>query len=1089
MHIKFLGTGTPDFFGDSSVSKFHRRARHRGGRNWRYPSMLWLAPGVLIDFSRVAPVQMKRAGVNRDRAEQLLLTHSHDDHFDAAAIVGELLRPAGLKQVYGNEVVCGRLRQALAGTGLSPDSTVRVIAPHEPCRVGPLTVTALRANHCWINAEGEAETALNFILEGGGVSLLYLVDTRLPYADTHAFLRGYAFDAVIVDATFGDRPAESLSPLTGHLNFRGALDLLEAFDRDSLLRPGARKVFSHLSTGNVDLHDKVAPRLARLGVTLAYDRMDLRLRKSPGHRRRRAGRNPHWIWHPDVPNMENFYLYARRPFHLTQSPVDARLACTCRDRYQLYVNGAFVGRGPSPCDPSRQYYDEYDVTRLLRTGENVIAVLGYAFGEKTVSVIDQIPHAPGLRVWGEIRTTDGHVTRIASDSTWRVKRADSWAPVVSRINPWIGYRELYTAGADADGWIGPGFDDRTWLLPRIRDDRAVYSSKCLVPREIPFLRETEMLPETVLHTDRSTGSIRNVRSLLTGTATRHMHIDASVPGALPSILVDFGRTVVGYPVLKIGGNGGGTCILSYGESVDVLACDRIVLSGEPLDWSPFGRRAFRYLRLACHGGTSPIQIRGLGLRSVSFPVTRRGTFTCSDNTLNRIWQVSRDTIQSCMQDHFEDCPTREQALWLGDVLPGSRVAYYAFGETRLTRKCLRQLAAVQAPEGWIPAVGPVRAGTLIPDFCCYWVSILYEYYLHSGDRDLLEELYPALRRLLGWMKARANVHHLLDAQGRTGRQWWCFIDWAPIDKEGEVTALQCVYHQALLDAAAICRVLGKVHDVSTCRTEAAAVKASVNRRLWDPLRGFVDCRTETSLSKAVSEQTGTLAILSGIAGPKRTARILENLPGGDGITPSGTPFMKAFVAQALFRSGEPRAAINLIRAYWGEMLRRGATTFWEQFDPRTPRSHVPMGLDENHRAESLCHGWSSGPGYLLPAYVLGITPLQAGFRDFRVQPQADGLAWVEGRVPTPHGDIGCRWECGTQECILELSVPATCRAHLVLPLPTGSDLVRINRRTAVAGRDMPVSGGDLRCRGIRDGHVMCTTPRGGTYRLRLEGKA
>ena len=109
--------------------------------------------------------------------------------------------------------------------------------------------------------------------------------------------------------------------------------------------------------------------------------------------------------------------------------------------------------------------------------------------------------------------------------------------------------------------------------------------------------------------------------------------------------------------------------------------------------------------------------------------------------------------------------------------------------------------------------------------------------------------------------------------------------------------------------------------------------------------------------------------------------------------------MNGFVAEALFRHGREQEAVKLIRDYWGEMLRRGATTFWEMFDSNTPHSHVNISLDENHCVESLCHGWSGGPTHLLPAYVLGITPTAPRFKRFSVRPHPA----TSGKVYTTQG--------------------------------------------------------------------------------------
>ena len=85
--------------------------------------------------------------------------------------------------------------------------------------------------------------------------------------------------------------------------------------------------------------------------------------------------NASWIWHPAKDEMDNFYLYARRAIVIGRPPETALLFVTASSLYKLYVNGRFVGRGPNPSDPSRYYYDTYEVGEHLRQGENVVAVI------------------------------------------------------------------------------------------------------------------------------------------------------------------------------------------------------------------------------------------------------------------------------------------------------------------------------------------------------------------------------------------------------------------------------------------------------------------------------------------------------------------------------------------------------------------------------------------------------------------------------------------------------------------------------------------------------------------------------------------
>lgn len=290
MNFIFLGTGTPDFFCENSASEFHTRAKRAGGRNWRYPSMLYIEPDCLIDFSRKGVSQIKRAGIRREDIKHLLITHSHDDHFDAESIADELEMAGGLRHVYGNEIVCKELCLALKERKLSADSSVHILKPFHEITIGDMKVIPLKANHCLVNEKGEAETSLNFILRGQEFSFLYLIDTALIHQETHEFIRRFTYDGVVIDGTYGYR---TLSKNSGHLNFKEAMEILEMFEREGVLFPNARKIISHISTGSVDLHEKITPQLAKQGYTLAYDGMKIKFSEKLSDNKKREMRVRH----------------------------------------------------------------------------------------------------------------------------------------------------------------------------------------------------------------------------------------------------------------------------------------------------------------------------------------------------------------------------------------------------------------------------------------------------------------------------------------------------------------------------------------------------------------------------------------------------------------------------------------------------------------------------------------------------------------------------------------------------------------------------------------------------------------------------
>ena len=96
--------------------------------------------------------------------------------------------------------------------------------------------------------------------------------------------------------------------------------------------------------------------------------------------------------------------------------------------------------------------------------------------------------------------------------------------------------------------------------------------------------------------------------------------------------------------------------------------------------------------------------------------------------------------------------------------------------------------------------------------------------------------------------------------------------------------------------------------------------------------------------------------------------------------------------------------INRVRDYWGGMLSQRATTFWEAYDAKQKGKGMYSFYDRPY-GKSLCHAWSAGPAAFLPSEILGLHPVEDGWRRFSVNPKPGKLKWVSAAVPTPFGII------------------------------------------------------------------------------------
>jgi hypothetical protein len=377
---------------------------------------------------------------------------------------------------------------------------------------------------------------------------------------------------------------------------------------------------------------------------------------------------------------------------------------------------------------------------------------------------------------------------------------------------------------------------------------------------------------------------------------------------------------------------------------------------------------------------------------------------------------------------------------LGEARVQALVAYSAFGDSRLVSKAILESAADD------------DAATLILDEEAAWILLVWEYYMHTGDRRLLQQLYPRVRACLSRLRGALNEHGVLSLDVVEGRAAAVFVDEVELDRRGEVTSANAFYHRALLTAA---RIAGSVADLPARREfehRALALRNAINWRMWSRSdAAYADCRTRAGLGRRMSDETNWLAIAFGIADPERAQAIRARLDGREGVGSEPSPFFQCYVLEALYTLGDDAAAIERIRRLWGGMLGAGADAWWQHWPQRPEPGSVPPG--------SLCWAPAASPTHFLTTEVAGMRPTAAGWRRARVQPSLGGLEWLRGTAPTPLGDLVVESRRhGDRAVDLQVSIPAGMRAELGLAEISPEDVVewegRIIWPTAQAHRGL-----------------------------------
>ncbi|MEO6875875.1 MAG: alpha-L-rhamnosidase N-terminal domain-containing protein, partial [Opitutaceae bacterium] len=410
-----------------------------------------------------------------------------------------------------------------------------------------------------------------------------------------------------------------------------------------------------------------------------------------------------WIWPEDLrSDLVNCYALFRRDFTLDRVPQRAPFFITADQSYHLYVNGAFVGRGPARGFQSHWPYDEIDLARWLVPGRNVLAIRAHNPG---IHNFQYVFHGyAGLLVaatWGRVR--------LQTDRAWKCLRQPGVRRDMIQNSLQLFHQENFDARLSPPNWMNSEFDDSTWIPPSTQC-RDILPWASLEPRGIPLLFEEAMRPGQVVglgEGDCGAGweDARNLYLLRQNEDHTHVPVTAALdapaavdapvglfaaglevpatgPGRFRSYLLDVGKPVVGNFSLQIAGARGGEVIdLVYTEIIDPVKLEpelkfpdgsRVAFSGrltcragrtEHMFYHPFG---FRHVMIVVRHSTQPLHV-ALSLRRTGYPLERRGSFHSSDPTLEKIWETCARSQQNCMLDAYVDTPWREQAQWWGDA--------------------------------------------------------------------------------------------------------------------------------------------------------------------------------------------------------------------------------------------------------------------------------------------------------------------------------------------------------------------------------------------------------------------------------------
>ena len=722
----------------------------------------------------------------------------------------------------------------------------------------------------------------------------------------------------------------------------------------------------------------------------------------------------------------NYYSPAcplfRKPFRIDQPVRRAALYASALGNYQLTLNGQPVGKDyftPDWTDYGiRVYYNSYDVTQLVRAGDNALgATLGAGWYAGAVAHLARghlYGDIPKLLVQLEVELADGSRAVVASDGTWTT----SPGPVTQ-----AGFLagETYDATREIAGWASPGTPaGGDWQPALVAED---YKGVLQAFPGVTVQKTAELTPIAMTQPQ---------------------------PGAF---VFDMGQNFAGVARLRVRGPRGTRVTMRFAERLNpdgtiytanllgARCTDVYILKGDGEEvYQPrFTYRGYQYVELTGLPGVPDKKtLTGIALNSAIPPASE---FECSSAMVNKLYSNICWTQRANYVSVPTDCPQRDERLgWTGDAEVFIRAGTYNADAAAFFTKWLVDLDDAQTTDGQFPSIAPqlgreklggsgaaawADAGTICP-------MTTYGVY---GDRRLLEQHYPAMVRWVEYCR-KSSKKLLRPSQG--------FGDWLAIDKHTPKDVLATAYFaRSCRLVAEAAEVLGKKNDAQKYGKLSEQIKAAFEKA-YVASDGRIKGDTQTCY---------VLALAFELLTEKNRAAAAQHL--ADNIRAHDNHLTTGFVGTglllpALSRSGGNALAYRLLLndtyPSWGFQIKHGATSTWENWNGWTPESGFfdPHGNSFAHYAFGAVNEW-------MFCTMAGIDFAEPGYKTILLEPQpGPGIDWVKASYRSINGTIGSAWKKDGDRLLFDAIVPANTRAVVRLPVRSLSEVTESGKPLAEA---------------------------------------
>lgn len=632
-------------------------------------------------------------------------------------------------------------------------------------------------------------------------------------------------------------------------------------------------------------------------------------------------------------------------------------------RYQLTVNGQFVGEGPQRGDLQNWFYETYDISPFLRSGDNMVEARVWSFGR--YAPMAQMTYRLAFVCEGKaLNTPNGWEVAKVTGHEFEMMHNEVGGFYID-----IGPGEIITQPGQKLDWKKP--NEIVHVLER--GEFAGDSPWFLIPRNIPAMKRENWDGKPMV-VDRET----NDRHVFDGIVIH--------PGE--KLLLDFGELLAAYPEFSFDGATGSTVKVTFGEGLfdkdgnknnrsDVRGKaikgyqDRFILAdNSERTFQTVWWRTWRYIQIE---SDQPVRLTGIKTIVTGYPYHVDSSFVADDPWVEKIWDVGIRTAKLCAGETYFDCPYYEQLQYVGDTRIQTLLHYYLSRDRSLARNAVVQFERSLLPNGLTQSRYPSRVQQIIPPFSLFWVLMLHDQMLYDNIESLqILHSYDLASRVLS---------NFPDSNGK--EPFWFFFDWNDkwpmgIPRGGNLGALAATL-KFLAEAA---------------RDHLNAGNAEFARD-WKEFIGDVEKQRHSNglLSEPGAEHVealwGVLHQMVGVQPPKWPKAALQKAD-ADKCT-----YYFQYYKHLAMDTNDYMAELEP----WKEMIRSGLTTFAESPEP----------------TRSDCHAWSAHPILGFFQIVAGVTSRAPGWKKARIEPRPGKLKHFEAKIALPESELIMRWNGNSYE--------------------------------------------------------------------------